>query len=127
MTENQKATLTQLANTVFELTDTRKEINGKINAAKADIESIVTSLGVTEVDIDDLKFIFNSRSSSRFKKSEFAKDVNVDKKEVNEQLVAQLVEKGITSSELVGTFLDVKASRSLKIKKVKVKTKKNKK
>lgn len=121
MTEKQKSTLASLAGTYFELTDTRKELNGKINATKAEMEEIVSELGVTEVVVDKLKFVFNSKQSRRFKKSEFAKDVGVDKSDVSEQLIAELVEKKATSSTRVGSFLDIKASRSLKIKKQKEK------
>lgn len=121
MTEKQKATLASLASTYFELGEMRKELNKRICDVKSEMEQIVLELGVTEVVVDKLKFVFNSRQSRRFKKSEFAKDVGVDKGDVSEQLIAELVEKNATTSTRVGSFLDVKASRSLKIKKQKEK------
>ncbi len=121
MNEKQKATLSQLAITYFELADTRKELNGKINDIKSEMEAIVSDSGVTEITIDKLKFTLNSKQSRRFKKSEFAKDVGVDKCDVSEKLIAELVEKKATSSVKVGSFLDIKSSRSFKIKKQKEK------
>jgi len=126
MTEKQNATLTQLATTYFELADTRKELGNKITAIKAEIEETISELGVAEILIGKLKLTINSKQSRRFKKSEFAKDVGVDKTDVSEQLIAELVEKGSTSSVRVGSFLDIKPSRSLKIKMIKDKKSKKK-
>ena len=119
MDEKQKTTLLQLATTYFELTNTRKELNGKINDIKSEMEAIVSDLGVTEVTIDKLKFILNSKQLRKFKKGEFAKDVSMDKCDINEQLIAELVEKKVTTSVRVGTFIGIEASRSFKIKKEK--------
>jgi regulator of replication initiation timing len=126
MTDKQKGELTSLAGQVFELDNQIKELNKRRLGLKSEIEQIITDLGVAELVVEKLKFSLNSKSLKRFKKSEFAKEVDVDKKDVSEQLIAQLVENGKTSSTVVGGFIDVKASRTLRVKEVKEKKSKKK-
>lgn len=126
MDEKTKSKLTELATSYFDLNASIKELRGKSTAIKSEIEEVVIGLGISDLDVEGIKFALSSKSLKRFKKSEFASKVGVDKSDVNEKLIAELVENKKTNSKVIGDYIDTKASRNLKIKKIKAKNSKKK-
>jgi len=117
--EKQKAKLAQLSRTYFELKDTSKELTLNIDSIKEEIADIVLELNVLEITVDDVDFIVKSKISRRFNKKDFSEAVDINKKEINEQTIAKLVEDSKTSSDKIGSFFESKLSETIQIKRKK--------
>ena len=117
--EKQKAKLAQLSRRYFELKDTSKELNLNIDSTKEEIAGIILELNVSEITVDDVDFIVKSKTSKRFNKKEFSESVDINKKEINEQTIAKLVEDSKTTSDKISKFFESNSSERIQIKRKK--------
>lgn len=120
-TEELQQKVTELYAQYNDLKLKSKALTKQTKELKNAIEETMTQFGVSELDIGVALFALMSKSKDTFNKKGFASRFEVDKKDVNEGLIAALVEEEETNSVEVKSFFETKRSTTFKIKPVKTK------
>jgi hypothetical protein len=106
-----------LGNQYFDLVDDAKIAKDNVESKKAEIETFLLNNKIENISVGEYNFAIKSKVKKKFQKASFSKDAGVNKKEVDEKFIAEMVENGKTSSTKIASFFEVSKDSKVKISK----------